>query len=288
MLIEEFQEYLIKELQNRLDKNYKIDSYTDENNYILIIGNKNNLIKSTFYIEPYFRLYKKVNSLEPIFLDITEKIVSMEKIQKKVEPNLNLTNYEQIKESIFFRLVNTQKNIELLQSVPSISFLDLSIIFYIEIQTQVGSVTILIKNDLATILKISKAQLYKDALNNLQTFKPCRIKNLSDVVFETETETVPSEISDFLVMTNAYNKYGASCILYPDALKRIAEKLKKDIFIIPSSIHEVLVTVNQNIKVQDLAKMLHEVNIEELAPEEQLSFHIYKYSIKDDSISIAY
>lgn len=286
MLIEEFQEYLIKELQNRLDKNYKIDSYTDENNYILIIGNKNNLIKSTCYIEPYFRLYKKVNSLEPIFLDITEKIAFMEKIQKKVEPDL--MNYEQIKESIFFRLVNTQKNIELLQHVPSVPFLDLSIVFYIEIQSSIGSATILIKNDLASILKISKAQLYKDALNNLQTFKPCRIKNLSDVVFETETETVPSEISDFLVMTNAYNKYGASCILYPDALKRIAEKLKKDIFIIPSSIHEVLVTVNQNIKVQDLAKMLHEVNIEELAPEEQLSFHIYKYSIKDDSISIAY
>lgn len=286
MLIEEFQEYLIKELQNRLDKNYKIDSYTDENNYILIIGNKNNLIKSTCYIEPYFRLYKKVNSLEPIFLDITEKIAFMEKIQKKVEPDL--MNYEQIKESIFFRLVNTQKNIELLQHVPSVPFLDLSIVFYIEIQSSIGSANILIKNDLASILKISKAQLYKDALNNLQTFKPCRIKNLSDVVFETETETVPSEISDFLVMTNVYNKYGASCILYPDALKRIAEKLKKDIFIIPSSIHEVLVTVNQNIKVQDLAKMLHEVNIEELAPDEQLSFHIYKYSIKDDSISIAY
>lgn len=286
MLIREFQEQLIEALQKKLGEYYKIN----ENNYVLIVEKKDSLIKSVFYVEEYFMLYKKINNLKPILLDITEKIAFEETMQKKIDTqiNLNLTNYEKIKDSIFFRLIKTQTNTKLLQHVPSVPFLDLSIVFYIEIQSSIGSATILIKNDLASILKISKAQLYKDALNNLQTFKPCRIKNLSDVVFETETETVPSEISDFLVMTNAYNKYGASCVLYPDALKRIAEKLKKDIFIIPSSIHEVLVTVNQNIKVQDLAKMLHEVNIEELAPEEQLSFHIYKYSIKDDSISIAY
>lgn len=286
MLIREFQEQLIEALQKKLGEYYKIN----ENNYVLTVEKKDSLIKSVFYVEEYFMLYKKINNLKPILLDITEKIVFEETMQKKIDTqiNLNLTNYEKIKDSIFFRLINTQTNTELLQHVPSVPFLDLSIVFYIEIQSSIGSATILIKNDLASILKISKEQLYKDALNNMQSFKPCRIKNLSDYIFE-EIEMFFSGTFYFLVMTNACHEYGASCILYPNVLKRISEELKKDILIIPSSIHEVLlVAVNQNIKVQDLVKMLHEVNIQEVAPEEQLSFHIYKYSLENDNISIAY
>lgn len=49
---------------------------------------------------------------------------------------------------------------------------------------------------------------------------------------EEESET------PLYVLTNKARLYGASCILYPNLLDSIADKLTCDFYLIPSSIHE--------------------------------------------------
>ena len=46
--------------------------------------------------------------------------------------------------------------------------------------------------------------------------------------------------SPFYVLTNIQGINGAVCLLYPQVLKNFAEEAGRDIIILPSSIHEVL------------------------------------------------
>ena len=46
---------------------------------------------------------------------------------------------------------------------------------------------------------------------------------------------------EMLIVTNREKLYGATIMLFPDILKPVSELLQQDLYIIPSSIHEILV-----------------------------------------------
>ena len=93
---------------------------------------------------------------------------------------------------------------------------------------------------------------------------------------EEESET------PLYVLTNKARLYGASCILYPNLLDSIADKLTCDFYLIPSSIHEFLILpVLPGTCIQDLNAMIHEVNSTQVEEEEILSDHAYFYSCSE-------
>ena len=88
-------------------------------------------------------------------------------------------------------------------------------------------------------------------------------------------------------MTNSKGINGASVIIYPKILKEISEMIGGDFYILPSSIHEVLVIKDNGDKENDeLEKMVREVNESCVLPEEVLSDHVYHYSEESDRIEI--
>ena len=87
--------------------------------------------------------------------------------------------------------------------------------------------------------------LYREALQNMQHQMPVQIKNLNDFLLSGEANQKPEQVScnpvELYVMTNAKGEYGAATLLYPEVLQTLAENSNGDLFILPSSIHEVLV-----------------------------------------------
>ena len=76
-------------------------------------------------------------------------------------------------------------------------------------------------------------------------------------------------------------------MLYQNVLKNFAESLGNDLIIIPSSIHEVLLTPNEaGISHDYLNSMVTNINGSEVPTEDQLSNHIYLYTRADDRIHI--
>lgn len=76
-----------------------------------------------------------------------------------------LKDYDSVRKKINCRLVNTKANIELLQEIPYVPFLDLSIIFYVavtepdESNGEFGSVTI--SNEMMRRWKKTKKHFWK-------------------------------------------------------------------------------------------------------------------------------
>lgn len=87
------------------------------------------------------------------------------------------------------------------------------------------------------------------------------------------------------VLSNDRNYFGAVCLLYHGLLKKYSDQFQSDFFILPSSIHEViLVPTLDSEGSEEFSRMVREVNRSSLLPEEILSDHAYYYSRADDRI----
>ena len=88
--------------------------------------------------------------------------------------------------------------------------------------------------------------------------------------------TVPDKIS------------GAGVIAYQEFMDQAAEKLGGDFYILPSSIHEILLVKDDgNVDFKDLKAMVEEVNATQVAPEEKLTDSVYHYDSKDHIFELA-
>ena len=84
------------------------------------------------------------------------------------------------------------------------------------------------------------------------------------------------------------NIHGAGVIAYPNFFEDAAEKLGGDFYVLPSSIHEVLlVRDNGEMTAKDLEALVREVNATQVAPEEQLTDHVYHTVDNDVGMNIS-
>lgn len=95
--------------------------------------------------------------------------------------------------------------------------------------------------------------------------------------------TKDNESEELIVLSNNVSAYGASCMIYGDALKEYAVWKQSDLVILPSSIHEVLlVKYDGSYDVRWLSRMVSDINISDVAENERLSDSVYIYRWKQD------
>ena len=84
------------------------------------------------------------------------------------------------------------------------------------------------------------------------------------------------------VLTNSTGSLGAAALFYPDVKEKAAELMGSDYYILPSSVHEViLVPDNPSIDAKDLCKMVKEANRTVVEEKDILSDNVYHYSRED-------
>ena len=120
---------------------------------------------------------------------------------------------------------------------------------------------------------------------------------LREMMTEEEylTEIPQEERGDFFagnplwVLSNVQRVQGASCMLYPGLLKQLAEKEGNSFYILPSSIHEVILLTDRKMETpEQLKDMIAEVNRTQVAPEEVLSDSLYYYDFQKENIRIVF
>ena len=110
-------------------------------------------------------------------------------------------------------------------------------------------------------------------------------EKMSEYVREEIEKMKCDDKIDMYVLTNEKRINGAGTIFYDGLLKKFADKIEKDLIIIPSSIHEVILIPSDNgITDEEVNEMIDEVNENELETVEILSNHMYLYRRKEDRI----
>lgn len=248
-------------------------------------------ISPTIYLNQYFRQYEDGRPLPSICQDIL-------RLYEENKPSQNIditffTDYDKVKSRIIFKLVNYEQNRELLKTVPHFRFLDLAVVFNCLLDSHAtGSATILIHTHHLNFWGITRDDLYALALNNTPRLLKYDLRNMTDILKELLTgvdcdDFVPQEACPMYVLSNEHKLNGSVCILYQNLLKTFAEQLGSDLYILPSSIHEVLIipACGKN-SGQELTDMVREVNATQVAREEILSDHVYYFSRETCQLSM--
>ena len=89
------------------------------------------------------------------------------------------------------------------------------------------------------------------------------------------------------VVTKTKKINGSSLILYRNELDKIAMRLGSDLYILPSSIHELIVVPSDIGDTQELRMMVAAVNENEVPEEELLSDNVYYYDRATGKVRIA-
>ena len=198
--------------------------------------------------------------------------------------------YKDANEKVVFQLINTEQNKSFLEQVPHREFQDLSNNYKLVINADAESIqSIKVTNSLAERLGMNEEQLFKYAAENTRRILPPRIRNMNDVMKEMFlSDGMPEEIAEMMIrevppeqtlwiISNNRGIDGAVSMLYENELHELAENLESDLYILPSSVHEVLAVSTELTEPEELAQMVAEVNMQKVALEERLSNQVYHY-----------
>ena len=167
-----------------------------------------------------------------------------------------------MKTKIIPTLVNTSANAEMPGAIPHRQLLDLSVVYRIIEEDEGGFSAALVTEELLGEMKMSFEELEALGLENFRTIYGAEIFELTDT---------------FKVITNSRRLFGASGILCGELLAEAAESFGKDFYIIPASIHEVMLVPEGAMTVEALKEILKEGNENIASAEEYLSENIYRY-----------
>lgn len=263
----------------------------------LMVKAKDCNMAPTVYLEEFYLEYKRGKTLE----EIAEAVVGVYRNNESIQAFHieDFKDFRQMKSQLVFRVINYEKNAQMLKSSPYITFLDLAIVPYVSFPVDghnYGSV--LVKHEHLDIWGITPETVMKIAAENTPKLLQPQIRKMEDTIrqliaagggeerieyemFLEEMEENENKVPMY-VLTNPRNLYGASCMVYDGVLEMFAEEMGEDIYILPSSIHEViLLPASKALSSIELRTMVREINMTQIPTEEVLSDHVYKYSVQE-------
>ena len=291
MNYEQFKQFLLSILQEKYPcEEYEIHiRQIMKNNGLrldgLCIFNKCDPVSPTIYLDGYYERYIGGTILADIIFEIEQEYEKGMRLKPRL-PDVE-SYYEAVRSQIIMRLVNYDKNKEILEECPYIRFHDLAISFrWLAYQDEIGISTALISNKEMVRWGVSLKELYEDALINTERIFPAQINRLKDVM---ASKGMLSEAGDFdlYLITNTQGINGATCILYHDILKNFARLHKTSFYLLPSSIHEMMICfTDEQISEDMLLALVKEANHRVVTMGEVLSDNIYYYDFKKEELSI--
>ena len=308
MVYADFLETIRHSLQKRLGDEYTLTIYSvPKNNGVILDGLCIHLPDSALSPTLYLKSYYEQACLGMSMDEITEDIV---RLFRNYPPPSGISpdcfaDFEKIRDKIMMKLIHAGSNRQQLEDLPHILYLDLAIVFYLSLElNESGQMTSLIHKEHAAHWNMDARSLFSLALVNTPRSYPAEIRSMEEVMKEIARKNLgdayneeiidrllntEEHLSPLYVLSNQTGIYGASCILYDKLIKDFADTLREDLVIIPSSIHEVLLTPdNGEIDYEELNSMVVSVNQSDVPPEDQLSDHIYLYSRSRDQISLLF
>lgn len=251
----------------------------------LVIMEKGKDIAPTIYLDSFYELYTNGENIKNIIRKI-EVIYEQNKNNVTFDVNI-FKHFDTIKDKIVYKVVNYRSNEKLLEQVPHKRILDLAVVFYCLLDNEYGrSATALIYNNNLKNWNVTIDDVYKAALKNTPDLLHSKISSMAALFEKCGVNVDGEEVdlkdyvpSDMYVLTNESKLNGAACILYENVLYDFAQKLGADLYILPSSVHEVILLPKLSMFEKDeLVNMVKEVNTEGVAADEVLSDHVYEYN----------
>ncbi len=327
MNLEQFGNKICSALKEAMGTGYEIAfREVTKNNGVrlhgVIITGKESNVSPTVYIDELYEEFEAGRAIGDIVYDI---LCIYQKNAREINVDMDFfTQYAQAESRILYKLIHRESNDGLLGEIPYVAWNDLAIVFYYAFEDErFGKATILIKNSHLAMWGIDVPALYEAAKTNMLRLRPEELMPVRQLIQEfleknpcghpgvtriaapdgtgvtlasgTASASGSALMSDsasapgtaMYVLSNCDRVFGASAMLYSGAMKRLAGELDRNLIILPSSVHEVILVPDDGITEKEFYReMVREVNDTQVEPEERLSYNVYYYDRVLGKISI--
>lgn len=302
VIFEQFKTKVCSALREAMGEEYEIayKEITKNNGVVLrgiIIVREDSNVSPTIYLDELYEDYQAGRAFGDIIYDI---LCVYQRNAKEIQMDMNFfTQYDKVKKRVLYKLVHLESNRKLLEDIPYKKWNDLAIVFYYAMEEEYcGKATILIRNSHLVMWGIDIDTLNQDAEQNMHRLLPVELLPIKKIIQEflaknlqhigEEKLGIPEDVSSMMyVLSNCERIFGAASILYSDAMKELTRKLNKNLIILPSSVHEVILVPDNGLTDKSFYRdMVKEVNDTQVEPEEILSYNVYYYDRMTDKIKI--
>ena len=294
--IKEYLPFEYADAEVNVSEGLKINaSYTS-----LSVNKEGQNISALVNLDEMFRDYQRDGDLTSVLF----KIADIAATQPEGMDVRKLEDYEQAKDSLFIRVCNTESNKDLLEKVPHEILGDLAVTYHVMLdRNEDGFGSTIINHELLGKYGVPESQLKADAMENSTKILSPTIESMTNVMarmmgfsdvdiqsipFETAVENFDFQKDNMFVLSNTSAMNGAATIFYPEVMERIGEQAGGDLFVIPSSVHEVLLVPDDGVmQRENLEQIIRDINANEVEPKDRLSDTLYHYDVKEHKLERA-
>ncbi len=302
--MDEFMNEVARKIRKRLGSGYKVEwNVYYKNNGVprigLVISDGVNTASPCIFMDGYYALYREQKDMGLVVGDIIRTYKDNGGWDFPLEIILDR---EHMLDNVLFKLVNTDKNERMLHEAPhyNLAELGLSMVFYMPFQTREEGImaTAFVDNGLMKAWDSSQEELLEHARKNTPKKMRVFLCSILDILREHTSVDVgqaphPEVFGEIpaYVLSNEQKLYGAGSILYEGVLERAAEQFKSGFYILPSSVHEVILLPSDRKKMfntESLKGMVAEINRSgEVSDDEVLSDEVYYYDRDRQKLAVA-
>lgn len=249
----------------------------------VVIKGPEQAIVPTIYIEDCIKQLPENFAMK----DLAEAIISLYQVGMREAPAVESLSleFDDIKDKLVVQLAEVERNRDRLKEL-AYKPLDNGMVMlaYVVVQEdERGSMRFAVTKDIAEGQNYDIDKMFETAMKNNEPV----LVDISDAIFSDGIEfaenlfdkEINGKLPDSMyTLTNSSTNLGAAALYYPDVQKRIADMLQNSYYVLPSSIHEVMIlpcSVNDN--PEFLRKMVKEANETVVNPQEILSDRVFMY-----------
>ncbi len=287
--------YLPKEYRNATVNIVHVPRNNDREQVAMVIKKEGQGLPAKVYLEEYYTRFPDWVSDKTILRTIAGDYLAEETEMKwKAEMVEAVKDFDSVKGNIRVQVVNKDMNRENLRGYPhkEVEGTDLVAVFRVMLYKDGEErAAVLVTDKTMKDWDMDVDSLYETALKNTAAQAPAQINSMMSLFFDSMEPLEPKEVfrnEGLYILSNPQKDYGAAVMLYPGLLQSIAEATQSSFYILPSSIHEVMLMKEGNgMDAKELQGMVMDINQREVAPQEVLSNKVYFYDGKEQKISLA-
>ena len=301
MNYEEFKEQILEDvrkgLEERTGHGYDTQTHTvekmNESYEALTVKPEDGILGVNINMDELYKAYEGGHDYD----QLVDRTVTRASAALENHPDFNLEalqDYDHMKETLSMEVVSAQRNAELLEKVPHKEIEDMAVVYRFVVDSgDDGRGSILITNQMLDNYGITAEQLHQDALEFAPVMRPAVIQTMAETLLEMmgpeAKDMIPVLPDDPLFVATVPDKIqGASVLAYENFMEQAAERVGGDFYILPSSIHEILLVRDDGtFDINRLEDMVKEVNETQVAPEDLLTDSVYHYDSKEKIFELA-
>jgi len=265
---------------------------TMKNNNVTRVGitfhDQGEKVGPVIYMEPYREAATDGRPMSEIMREIAG-IASRSMDKTELIGSLDYGDYESVKEFLSVTLINGRDNRQMLSHMPHRQMEDLALVLELKFPMEEGIGSIKVSRELTELWAVDTDTLFAQAQENSLKAEPPSLHRMEDTMLSLAFDRdaaenllenpAPEEVpSQLYVLSNMSKNKGAAVLSYPGVLEKADQLFPKGFYILPSSIHELLIVPKSpEIDPRELGEMVRAVNRAEVAKEEQLSDRVYEY-----------